>query len=298
METAQSGMTLSEAGKQYSQASTAALKKLDSLDRKFEGLNERIEGVATTIHRSTGDNDSPHNLMQLVKAKNELAQIAGDLERLQCRELDAIETAELTSGKNEARTHRKSLNQAVENLMRRTQDLHQEFVATVEKLQTEAASLEASSPLKMNQIDTEIPMHSLDLPEPSVGSSDGSFSEDAAGETDVEVSSPPLIVSPVIKSESAHVAKVDGNKAAIPISIGNKNKQTVGHKSEKNKIPVRHVPARPVQHEYFQPYPDRSRFNYFDEPPQHYINGYRKQPDQYWSRSRQPGGGFHPAFYF
>ena len=48
--------------------------------------------------------------------------------------MDAVETAELHSGKLEAKSHRKSLNSAVENLMRRTQNLHNAFVSTIEKM--------------------------------------------------------------------------------------------------------------------------------------------------------------------
>jgi hypothetical protein len=48
--------------------------------------------------------------------------------------LDAVETAELNSGKDEARMKRKSLNAAVDTLMRRTHNLHKDFVATLEKL--------------------------------------------------------------------------------------------------------------------------------------------------------------------
>lgn len=48
--------------------------------------------------------------------------------------MDAVETAELNSGKIEAKSHRKSLNAAVETLMRRTQNLHNAFVSTIEKM--------------------------------------------------------------------------------------------------------------------------------------------------------------------
>jgi hypothetical protein len=80
------GMSLSDAGKQYSQASSTALKRLDSIDRKFEGITDRISTVSSVatlpVYAAEGDNVS-----KLLKAKNELAQIAGDLERLQCREV-------------------------------------------------------------------------------------------------------------------------------------------------------------------------------------------------------------------
>lgn len=132
MSSAEPGMSLTDAGKQYSQASSTALRRLDSLDRKFEAINHRIDDVAAIGDEVTDSSDD--NIARLIKAKNDLAQIAGDLERLQCRELDAVETTELTSGKAEAKLHRKSLNIAVENLLRRTQDLHSDYISTVDKL--------------------------------------------------------------------------------------------------------------------------------------------------------------------
>lgn len=121
------GASLAETGKQYSQASSKAIKKLNSIDKKFEDIANRVEGVAAVA-------EDPDDVSQLLKAKNELAQIIGDLERLQFKELDAVDTSELNSGKAEARHHRKALNAAVDSLLKRTQDLHSEFISTVEKI--------------------------------------------------------------------------------------------------------------------------------------------------------------------
>ena len=52
------------------------------------------------------------------------------------QQLDAIETTELVSGKDEARNKRKSLNIAVESLLKKTQDLHNEFAVTVNKFKS------------------------------------------------------------------------------------------------------------------------------------------------------------------
>ena len=79
------GDKLSEAGKQYSVASSTALKKLDSIDRKFEGINNRIQSVAALEAEVT--QNMQDSISKMIKAKNELAQIAGDLDRLQFREV-------------------------------------------------------------------------------------------------------------------------------------------------------------------------------------------------------------------
>jgi hypothetical protein len=161
------GKKLADVGRQYSEESATALKRLDSIDRKFEGITDRISNVAslpTCDIAVKGDSVS-----KLLQAKHELAQISGDLERLQFREvriwghsrqingsythillliciyklythhfqIDAVETAKLTSGKSEARIKRKSLNTAVDDLLRRTQDLHRDYVTIIEKLQSE-----------------------------------------------------------------------------------------------------------------------------------------------------------------
>jgi DNA-binding transcriptional LysR family regulator len=81
-----SGASLSDAGRQYSQASSAALKKLDSLDAKVEGISGRVENVVSSLSSSVAEAE---DVTPLLKAKNELAQIMGDLEKLQFREVAA-----------------------------------------------------------------------------------------------------------------------------------------------------------------------------------------------------------------
>jgi hypothetical protein len=50
------------------------------------------------------------------------------------RQIDAVDTSNLTSGKADARAHRKSLNAEVDNLIKRTQELHNDFASTAEKI--------------------------------------------------------------------------------------------------------------------------------------------------------------------
>jgi hypothetical protein len=60
----------------------------------------------------------------LHKSKNLLAQISGDIDRLQFTGLDAIDTSILHTGKDEARNKRKKLNHDIEELQQHVQDLH------------------------------------------------------------------------------------------------------------------------------------------------------------------------------
>lgn len=85
MEDINLGAKISEAGKQYSVASSTALKKLNSIDRKFEGITHRIESVAALEAEVT--QNMHDSITKMINAKNELAQIAGDLDRLQFREV-------------------------------------------------------------------------------------------------------------------------------------------------------------------------------------------------------------------
>ena len=74
------GSKLSDAGKQYSKASSNALKRLDSVEKKIEGIVHRVEDVVSVARGPDANSD---DVTQLLKSKNELVQIMGDLERLQ-----------------------------------------------------------------------------------------------------------------------------------------------------------------------------------------------------------------------
>lgn len=76
------GSSFAAAGKQYSQESSKALRKLNSIDKKFEGMVDRVDKVAQDTKY-----DEKEGVVPLLKAKNELAQIVGDLERLQFKEV-------------------------------------------------------------------------------------------------------------------------------------------------------------------------------------------------------------------
>lgn len=68
-----------EINRQYSQNSTQALSKLDNLDSAFASMAQRVANLDKAI--------DPNSLESIVTAKNDLAQIIGDLERLQFNEV-------------------------------------------------------------------------------------------------------------------------------------------------------------------------------------------------------------------
>lgn len=61
--------------KQYSQKSAKTLHSLDNLDGAFAQMAQRVANLDKQI--------DPTNLDSIVAAKNDLAQIIGDLEKLQ-----------------------------------------------------------------------------------------------------------------------------------------------------------------------------------------------------------------------
>ena len=60
---------------------------------------------------------------------NELVQVSGTLDKIQFEGVDAIITAELTSGKAAARNRRKGLNVRCESLRTMALALHSEFMS-------------------------------------------------------------------------------------------------------------------------------------------------------------------------
>jgi hypothetical protein len=286
MTEAQSGMRLADAGKQYSKASSAALEKLHLLDKKFEGITGRIENVSALQNQE--DLHSHLNVLQLIKAKNELAQIAGDLERLQCRELDAIETAELHSGKQEARSQRKTLNTAVENLMHRTQDLHKEFVTTIEKLQANSLPIESdagnSTVLEADEMHSVQPIPEQSAQESTETNGVKPINESALGAESVSPKTSSEDPACVLSSPAAAVG-LDTVDNHVPIRQSNK--------SAKQRPPAQHpyFRRRPVHEEYYQPHPFYSLDDYYMETPRH-RNAYRTVP------SRRRPVAFHPGFFF
>ena len=109
------GVSLQEKGKQLSIESVKTLDHLDDLKQTFELMQQEAE----KIHKGTDMN----NYKSVKKSKNKLAQLLGNIEKLQFNKLDAVTTVHLDSGKVAAKTNRRELNASLD-------DLH-DFVSTL-----------------------------------------------------------------------------------------------------------------------------------------------------------------------
>lgn len=97
-------------------ASTQTFTKLDTIKAKYNDLVSRVNNIETSTNKE--------EMESLHRSKNLLAQISGDIDRLQFTGLDAIDTSLLHTGKDEARTKRKKLNHDIEELQQHVQELH------------------------------------------------------------------------------------------------------------------------------------------------------------------------------
>jgi len=123
---------LSPATRQFSQISEDRLEHLDRLVERFKSIEQRCKAPLDWVWENvvpSGDTaEETRN-----KAIGELSQCYGDLERLQYKAVDAIVTGDLSSGRSEARSRRKSLTQKITRLMNITEE-------TVNRLRKKAAS--------------------------------------------------------------------------------------------------------------------------------------------------------------
>ena len=124
------GVSLQEKGKQLSIESVKTLDHLDDLKQTFELMQQEAE----KIHKSTDMN----NYKSVKKSKNKLAQLLGNIEKLQFNKLDAVTTVHLDSGKVAAKTNRRELNASLD-------DLH-DFVSTLYSQYDAVPSPPPSSP--------------------------------------------------------------------------------------------------------------------------------------------------------
>jgi len=305
--TAQPGMTLTDAGKQYSQASIKTLQKLDILDQKFDGINERIKKASSLSLQSEKADifSSDDDILRIIKVKNDLAQIAGDLEKLQCRDLDAIETTELTSGKDEARSRRKLLNTAVDNLIHRTQELYKDYADTVKKLQDETlvtAVVTKTDSASMSPMSPTSPMSVANGSSPT--------------KMDIEkISAKTEDTPPIVFPSDERISNISNMPTTSSPDPDGRNIDGAMHECTSNKHPaypepIHQIPV--VEQEYPRPNIDGFRDGYMEESP--YYSYYpstsgprrtkrRTVPQRYHQRQQvQPGNrnvfGFHPGFFF
>lgn len=94
--------------------SATALNKLERYNQEVQELEEEVAGIESALQ------DYPRTpRARLLEAKDQIAQMNGNLEKLQYNGVDSIITAELESGKERAKEKRKALNQRCDVLRER-----------------------------------------------------------------------------------------------------------------------------------------------------------------------------------
>mmetsp|Transcript_16327 Transcript_16327/g.30527 ORF Transcript_16327/g.30527 Transcript_16327/m.30527 type:complete len:124 (-) Transcript_16327:43-414(-) len=102
--------------------SAAALSKLATLDAEISQFEASYGAFSATL-------SSPESSAeQLIQTRNECRQWSGNLEKFQYVKVDSIITADLTTGKEEAKVKRKELNKHCEELRTRMEV----FMASIE----------------------------------------------------------------------------------------------------------------------------------------------------------------------
>lgn len=89
----------------YSLASSNSMAKVQLLENQFLLLVEKLKEITDSV----SGNNSKHKTT-LLYAKNQLAQICGDIDKFQFEKIDSISTGDLESGHSVVKTRRKSLN--------------------------------------------------------------------------------------------------------------------------------------------------------------------------------------------
>jgi hypothetical protein len=115
------GVPLGRMGKQYSIDSVQTLDKIHQLKDQYQSISRQVEQVEESTDMS--------DFESIAKAKNKLAQILGDVEKLQFNQLDAITTVNLESGKKEEKSNRRKLNGDLDTLQEIISSLYKQYSA-------------------------------------------------------------------------------------------------------------------------------------------------------------------------
>ncbi|GMI23145.1 hypothetical protein TrCOL_g6779 [Triparma columacea] len=96
--------------RRVSEFSAATLDKLSTLEDEIGLFETQVEKLAMQLSDIGNSNTISKEVMDdLIASRNDLRQYVGNLEKFQFVKVDAIITADLQSGKEEARTRRKNL---------------------------------------------------------------------------------------------------------------------------------------------------------------------------------------------
>lgn len=117
--------------RRVSEFSAATLDKLSTLEDEIGLFETQVEELAMQLSDIGNSNTISKEVMDdLIASRNDLRQYVGNLEKFQFVKVDAIITADLQSGKEEARTRRKNLTARCEAV--RTKQV--EIIKRIEEL--------------------------------------------------------------------------------------------------------------------------------------------------------------------
>eukprot|EP00622_Pseudochattonella_farcimen_P003439 FR738618.1.p1 GENE.FR738618.1~~FR738618.1.p1 ORF type:complete len:140 (+),score=15.95 FR738618.1:76-495(+) len=105
-------------GRQMSTVSESRLKTLETLQLQFD---EMVSTVTDYEDQIKGGALTHEELLQI---KSELAQLNGALDKFQFESIDGVMTGDLDTGKLEAKSQRKKLNNDVDRLRTKVAGLH------------------------------------------------------------------------------------------------------------------------------------------------------------------------------
>lgn len=141
-------------------------------------------------------------------------------------QVDAVDTSVLSSGKDEARQHRKQLNAAIDGLLRRTQSLYSDFNSLAE--QVKAGKI---IPPKRRRNDATTSA----APAPAVASASGSAQPAPAprqggGRIKIPIGGPTVVIPPAepapVKTGKIKIVIQDGSAPAQPNAASNAGADT------------------------------------------------------------------------
>jgi len=120
----------------YSVKSRAALTTLGGIFDSIDEIDVQLSELEA-FSRKPGVEQ-----VELFAIKTKTAILSGEVEKLQAKRVDSVETATLQSGKDDARSSRKRANQYCEELLERIHALHKDCLSRA----GQAAFIDATSP--------------------------------------------------------------------------------------------------------------------------------------------------------
>lgn len=104
--------------RRMSSKSEDTVEKLADFRRQFDDIEASMNGIVGSLHLKDTN---------LGKARDELAQLEATLDKLQCKGVDSIDTFELDSGKDVAKSMRKELTARAEKIHDRMDEIFKEI---------------------------------------------------------------------------------------------------------------------------------------------------------------------------